>query len=143
LPVLRLLRQLLDAVGLLPVARPHPRHPGGLRGAPQHRRVRGRRLLLLHPSFLQAPRQGQTWQGSCRHTSSSPVASATTADAEPPQVHGAPSLGGRPRALLPAPSFLPSSSPPPPATAACPSEKKENIPEAPPAEAKAEECGGE
>ncbi|CAO2038718.1 unnamed protein product [Urochloa humidicola] len=48
---------------------------------------------------------------------------------------------------IPEPSSPPPPScpppPPPPAPASCPSENKENVPEAPPAEAKAEECGGE
>ncbi|CAN6251653.1 unnamed protein product [Urochloa humidicola] len=47
---------------------------------------------------------------------------------------------------IPEPSSPPPPScpppPPPPAPASCPSENKENVPEAPPAEAKAEECGG-
>ncbi|OEL13237.1 hypothetical protein BAE44_0025744 [Dichanthelium oligosanthes] len=80
-----------------------------------------------------------------------PAATPPPPQPPPPQ----PPMRSRPKSteppaleIVPEPSSpLPPSChpppPPPPATAACPSEKKENIPEAPPAEAKAEECGGE
>ncbi|RCV06511.1 hypothetical protein SETIT_1G168700v2 [Setaria italica] len=77
---------------------------------------------------------------------------AAAATPPPPTPPPPPPIQSRPESpeppaeaeVVPEPSSPPPPScPPPPAPAACPSENKENVPEAAPAEAKSEECGGE